>query len=122
MNIAIQGAHDINRVITISSPLGGSKSAAFLQFFARQMDVVADITPHSTFIKSLQGKAPCPVLSIISTAGHLPVSQEPNDGVVAIESQNALSSAKKIAISANHFEVLAHEKTVEAVSKFIKVK
>lgn len=61
----------------------------------------------------------CPVLSIISTTGHMPmVSAEPNDSVVAISSQRALAYAKKIEVKANHFEVLMHDKTIETVRKF----
>lgn len=120
MQLAILGMHDIQKVITISSPLGGSRFAAYMRWIAPGMPILNDIAPFSTAIQLFQEAEPvCPVLSIISTAGHLPmVSFELNDGVVTISSQKALPYAKKIEVKANHFEVLMCDKTIEAIKKF----
>lgn len=120
MQVALAGTHDIQKVVTISSPLGGSRFASYMRWLASGMPVLNDITPSSEAMRLFQRTQPaCPVLSIVSMTGHLPmVSAEPNDSVVAISSQRALPYAKKIEVKANHFEVLMHDKTIETVRKF----
>jgi pimeloyl-ACP methyl ester carboxylesterase len=121
MLVAHAGTHDVKRVVTISSPLGGSKAAVYARWVVSGLQVLGDITPHSVFMKLIEAEAaPCPVLSIISTGGSLPTSNEPNDSVVTVASQKALKYAKKVEIKANHFEVLMMDKTVEALRKFIE--
>lgn len=118
MNLALD-MPEIVRVITISAPLGGSRAATFLRWFSSMM-VVGDITPTSRAITRIQSSLPCPVLSIISTGGHLPTSQEQNDSVVTLNSQRALKDAAKIEIRANHFEILMHDATADAILAFVQ--
>lgn len=119
--IAGRGNIDVQRVVTISSPLGGSKAASFAKWFMNGIPLIGDITPTATHIRELASIKPSfPVLSIISTGGSLPTSSEANDSVVAVSSQKAIASAKKVEIKANHFEILMHERTVEAIRKFIR--
>lgn len=109
-----------DKVVTISSPLAGSKAAAGLRWFPGHPKIIEDITPTSPKIELIsQLKLHLPTLSIISTAGALPVAREPNDGIVTIESQRALTFGKKIEVKANHFEVLMHEKTVKLLLEFL---
>jgi len=111
---------DIDELITISSPLGGSKAANIVRWIPGHPEVVADITPNSSFITRVANTTVgIPTLSIISTGGHLNTTNEPNDSVVTIASQKALSYGRKAEVKANHFEVLMHEKTVELVSKHL---
>lgn len=118
--IATRKLAKVDRVVTISSPLGGSKAAVFARWVVSGIPVIGDITPNSSCIREIANCAPdFPVLSIFSTGGSLPTSNEPNDSVVSVASQKALPSAKKVEVKANHFEVLMHEKTVEQVRKFI---
>ncbi len=120
--VALNKTHNVQKVVTISSPLGGSAVASWMRWFVSGLPVLSDITPHSFHIRRLVTEtAPCPVLSIVSTSGGLPmISREPNDSVVAVSSQKVLKYAKKIEVKANHFEVLMHEKTIEAVRKFVQ--
>lgn len=121
MLIAGRGNADVQKVITISSPLGGSKVAAIAKWFMGSVPLIGDITPTSRHIRELAIMKPnFPVLSIVSTGGSLPTSSEPNDSVVTVASQRALSSAKKVEIKASHFEILLHERTTEAIRKFIR--
>lgn len=120
MLIATRKLATVERVVTISSPLGGSKAAVFARWVVSGIPVIGDITPNSSFIREIANSTPdFPVLSIFSTGGSLPTSNEPNDSVVSVSSQKALPSAKKVEVKANHFEVLMHEKTVEQVRKFV---
>lgn len=120
MLIAHAKTHQVKKVVTISSPLGGSKAAVFARWLVTGIRVLNDITPTSVAMKLIETeKAPCPVLSLISVSGSLLNGNEPNDGIVTVASQSALSYAKKVEIKVNHFEVLLHSKTIEAVRKFI---
>lgn len=120
MNIAHAGVRNVQKIITISSPLGGSRAAIYARWVVSGLPVLNDIVPSSPYIRPLAKlNAPCEVLSIFSTSGSLPTSQEPNDSVVTVASQKALPFAKKIEVKANHFEVLLHDKTVDAISKFL---
>lgn len=120
MNIAHYGTRNVEKVMTISSPLGGSKAAIYARWVVFGLPVLNDITPSSNYIRSLQLPAPCPVLSIISIGGSLPTSTEPNDSVVTLASQKALPYADKFQIKANHFEILMHPKAAKLVADFTK--
>ena len=120
MLIATAGTHDVQKVVTISSPLAGSRAAVYARWVVPGLQVLGDITPHSMYMKLIESaEPPCPVLSIVSTGGSLPTSNEPNDSVVTVASQKALKYAKKVEVKANHFEVLLHDKTIETVRKFV---
>jgi len=113
----VSGAEEL---VTISSPLNGSRAASTLRWIPGSLPVMKDITPSSPYIMQIkEGKLTIPTLSIISTGGHLPTSPEPNDSVVAVSSQKALKHAKKQEIKASHFEVLMHDKTVKHLKDFL---
>ena len=117
----IAGEDDrIKRLVTISSPVSGSKMASTLRWLPGSLPIMSDIVPKGKYIV-LAGNLmlTIPTLSLISTGGHLPTSPEPNDGVVAIESQKGLQFGKKIEVNTNHFEILQHEKTAKHISDFI---
>jgi pimeloyl-ACP methyl ester carboxylesterase len=118
MMLALKGQHNVQGVVTISSPLGGSKAASLTRWFMN-LPILNDITPSSDAMKLFKSKpAPCSVLSIISTGGHLPAAGEANDSIVSVQSQSALKYAQKVEIPANHFEILMHDQTIEAVRAF----
>lgn len=118
--IADTKTRNVEKLITISAPLGGSKAAVFARWVMRGLPILSDITPQSKWIKGISKmEQACPTLSIISTGGSLPTSTEPNDSVVTVSSQKALKFAKKIEVKASHFEILQHTKTVEAIRGFI---
>lgn len=113
---------DVERVVTISSPVGGSKFAAWARWVSSGIPLLGDITPNARHIVELRkAKFDMPILSIISTGGALPTSTEPNDSVVSVASQKALTGPKKIEVNANHFEILMHEKVIEHVKKFVEL-
>ena len=120
MLIAARKLVTVEKVITISAPLGGSKAAVYARWVASSIPLLNDLVPNSTQIREIKGvKLGIPVLNVISTGGSLPTSSEPNDGVVTISSQKAFTSGKKIEVKANHFEIMMHEKMAEHVGKFI---
>jgi pimeloyl-ACP methyl ester carboxylesterase len=114
--IACQGIINVERVLTISSPIAGSKAASLLRWVPGHPAVMSDVMPHSSRIRELLGSSlQIPVTNIISIGGQLGGSLEPNDSVVAISSQKALPYGTKIEVKANHFEVLSHERTVQII-------
>jgi pimeloyl-ACP methyl ester carboxylesterase len=119
--IAGRKSSNVEQVITISSPLGGSKAAMFAQWIVTGVPLLSDITPTAKAIKELASfKELPPVLSLISTSGSLSTSLEPNDSVVTVASQKAFPLSEKIEISANHFEILLHEKTISIIQTVIE--
>lgn len=110
----------IEKLVTISSPIHGSRAAATLQWIPGSLPVLCDIVPHGAIItRCCELLLNLPTLSIISTGGHLPTSPEPNDSVVSLASQRALKFGKKVEVHASHFEVLLHEKTVKTLIEFL---
>lgn len=121
MLIALEKTHDIQKVVTLSAPMGGSKFAHWWRWWLHGLPILHDLTPGSpAILRFAKEQAPCPVLSVITTAGSLPFSLEPCDSIVTVASQRALSYGKKVEIKANHFEVLTHPRTVEIVRKFVE--
>lgn len=119
-HIALNKTNEVQKLITISSPLGGSKAARLLKYFMPTYPVMQDITPLSPYIRRLQiAPQPCPVLSLASTEGGFPILLEPNDGTVEIDSMRALSYAKQVDIKANHFEILLKRETVQSIKEFL---
>lgn len=120
MLIAGRKLVEVERVITMSSPLGGSRAAVFARWVATGIPLLNDLVPNSTQVKEIAStKLDVPVLNVISTSGSLPTSSEPNDGVVTLSSQRAYKHGKKVDVKANHFEVLLHDKTIDHLTKFI---
>jgi len=110
----------ISSLVTISSPLAGSKAANIVRWLPGHPSVMSDITPSSEFIRFIgEYKGDFPALSIISTGGHLKTTPEPNDSVVTLASQRALRFGKKAEVKASHFEVLMHEKTVDLINSHV---
>lgn len=114
---------DIDRLetlVTISSPLGGSKAANFVRWIPGHPPVIEDITPTAPGILQLKKRVRgTRTLCLISTGGHLPTTSEPNDSVVTIQSQRALPYGRKIEIKASHFEILLHDLTVQHIQNHI---
>jgi len=108
----------VRSLVTVSAPLGGSKACQALRWLPGHPPVVEDLTftsPHIRAIASL--KLQVPTISIVSTGGHLSFSAEPNDSIVTVASQRALSFGRKHEIKANHFEILLHDRTVELIER-----
>lgn len=111
---------ETSELVTISSPLAGSKIASILRWIPGYPSVIADITPNSLYISYIrQLELDVPTISLYSTEGHLIPTAAASDGVVSVESQKALRFGYKHEIRANHFEVLMHEKTVSLINNHI---
>jgi pimeloyl-ACP methyl ester carboxylesterase len=112
----------IKRVLTISSPIGGSKAAFYMQWLPGSPPVLRDITPNGPLIKLAQQKPAAQVYSIVTFGGSLPTTTEPNDSVVTVRSQRATPAPRsnQVQVRANHFEVLMMPRTVKHIHKFLE--
>lgn len=110
----------VNKVVTIASPLGGSKAAYLLRWLVVGSPVLCDLVPSSRHIRALQGNHDLEMksLSIIATGGGWSVLGEPNDNTVTIDSQKALNN-KHVEVMANHTEVLLSDETLNAIKEFL---
>lgn len=118
--MAAEHADRVERLVTISAPFGGSKTASLARWVPGHPAVLHDITPSAAKIELIsQLKMQVPTLSIISTGGSLPITAEPNDSIVTVTSQKALKFGKKVEVKANHFEILLHERTVKLIQDFV---
>ena len=119
--IALDKTHDVQRIVTVSSPVGGSKFAYWMRWFMAGLPILNDLTPQSPAMQRfLKEEIHCPLLSVISTGGSTPFSLEANDSIVTVSSQMALPYGKKVEVRANHFEVLQHQKTIEVIRQFVQ--
>lgn len=113
--------YQIDHLITISTPFGGSDTAGKLKWFYPSYKIFKDLAPNSKTLSSISNTpvTKCKFTSLISTAGHLPFVSEINDGVVSLESQRATTAKSTIDIDANHFEVLQDPNTINALKKIV---
>lgn len=118
--ILSQTSTKVRRVVTLSTPFGGSRMAAWLQFMAPG-SLLEDIQPFSTTLRDIRNYTGpgCPMLSVVTTGGGSPVMLERNDGVVTVRSQRALKGPKYIERELNHFEVLLDPTTATAITEFL---
>ncbi len=119
--LAHHAPENIKQVITISSPVGGSKAASFARWMPWAPPVMSDITPSSQLIKIAKGRPSVPVAGVITTGGGLGLTNEANDSIVTVASQKAVPG-KKAELKANHFEVLMHPTTIRYLEHFMGIK
>jgi len=111
----------IKKIVTLSTPFGGSTSADKLRWFYPAYQLFDDIRTNGGIIQRLKEfHVDIPMLSFITTAGHSPVIDGDNDGVVTIESQNILAGPEYVEVTLNHFEILLSESVAKQIKSFIK--
>jgi pimeloyl-ACP methyl ester carboxylesterase len=112
----------IGRIVTISTPLGGSEAAASLRYMYPRYQLYKDIDPNSDIIKKANNqKLKVPVLSVITTGGNssIPFMKEDNDTIVTVASQTASDNPEFYYVDLNHFEVLLSEEVAEKIKLFL---
>lgn len=113
---------NIIKLVTISTPFGGSPTANLMRWFYPSLKILSDLSPTSKIIKEISGKQSkpdCDFLSIISTGGHMPYIASSNDGVITLESQRKSKAKSVLEIEANHFEIVQDPKTIDEIKRFI---
>jgi pimeloyl-ACP methyl ester carboxylesterase len=111
---------DVQKIVSISTPFGGSSIASKLKWFYPHWPIFKDLCPNSAIIREIKGATiEVPFLSIVSTSGGLPVFFEQNDGVVTVASQKAITPTHRLEIDTNHVEAVQDDDAIEEIKKFI---
>jgi len=105
---------NVKKVITMSSPFGGSGTADLLKWVFPQNQMFKDINSSSSIITRLV-KPTADVLSIVSTSGGIPIIPTKNDGVVSVSSQKAIPNLNYIEVDTNHFEILLDNHVIDLI-------
>jgi hypothetical protein len=108
------------KLVTISSPFGGSIAASRLKWFNPHVPILTDICPNSKFVKGLLSKKlRNQHLALISTRGSNFFTFERNDGVITYSSQCIIKHQRQVEIEANHFEIVQHAETIFEIDRFL---
>ena len=108
----------VEKVISMSSPFGGSFAASLMRWFMPSQ-LFRDISQQSPILASLRRNKPkVPMLSIV-TDSNLTIMGEKTDGVVTVLSQKALDGPHYITVPYNHFEVLMAPDVAERINQFV---
>ncbi len=113
---------NIGRMVTISTPLGGSEAAASLRYMYPRYQLYKDIDPSSDIIKKANNqKLKVPVLSVITTGGNstIPFMKEDNDTIVTVASQTVSENPEFFYSDLNHFEVLLSLEVADKIKIFL---
>jgi pimeloyl-ACP methyl ester carboxylesterase len=102
--------------VSLSTPYGGSKQADYARYFLPFNRLMKDIGPASRPMADAK-KLPAPPnwTQVVTTRGASPWIQEPNDGVVTIESQQYRQDFELVELSLNHYEVVISNQVVEII-------
>ena len=93
--------------VSLSTPYGGSRQADFARYFLPFNRLMKDIGPMSKPMADAK-KLPAPTnwTQIVTTRGASPWINEPNDGVVTIESMQYRKDFEMVELPLNHYEVV----------------
>ena len=109
----------VQRVVTISTPYGGSKFVDYLRLLAPQYQLFKDVRCSSPVIKSFTGyTSEKPFLQIVTTGGGNPLMGEQNDGTVTIRSQKSIG-VDMVELDLNHFEVLLSDVAINVIKNHL---
>lgn len=115
----LKGKH-IKSITTISTPFGGSEAADRFRLVMPFSTFFKNIRTSNPILKSIRSKpVPVPTLNIITTGGQSPFEPKKNDGVVTVDSQNALTGPQKVVVPYTHFEVLLDHGVVDIINTFV---
>lgn len=107
--------------VTISTPYGGAKVAEYVQYFLPFSRLMRDIGPSSWVMRqSDKIKIQHPWTNVVTIRGQSPFMNEPNDGVVTIDSQRHHTDMELIEVEYNHYEVVLSNKVTALIKERIK--
>ena len=94
---------NIGRMVTISTPLGGSEAAASLRYMYPRYQLYKDIDPSSDIIKKANNQK----------------LKEDNDTIVTVASQTVSENPEFFYSDLNHFEVLLSLEVADKIKIFL---
>ncbi len=112
---------NVERIVTLSSPFAGLALAGMLSLWSPER-LFRDLSPFSVALADIRARyaaSTVPHLALVTTNGGIPVSGEPNDGVVSVASQTAWQGPQYHMLPLNHFEVLLAEESATLIRDFV---
>jgi len=102
--------------VSLSTPYGGSKQADYARYFLPFNRLMKDIGPMSRPMADAKKlSAPPNWTQVVTTRGASPWINEPNDGVVTIESMQYRTDFELVELPLNHYEVVISNTVVEII-------
>lgn len=114
----------VNRVISISSPFGGSAIADWARFMMPAYQLFRDIGTRSQPIQQCKEIAiTIPWTQVVTTRGAVPWHNADNDGVVTIPSMTGRNDIEYVYVHENHYEILGSDIVVNLIKdKYLESK
>lgn len=107
---------EIVGAVTLASPYGGSSLADWARYIVPGFQLFRDIGRRSHPIAELQTiKINVPWLQVVGTRGNVPWLPEPNDGVLTLDSVNAMPDIDYIELPVNHYEIVCDDNVVDII-------
>jgi pimeloyl-ACP methyl ester carboxylesterase len=114
-----QRCPNVTHLVTLSAPFGGLPYAGLLSLF-HNTPIFSELRGYSPLLSEIRStEIKIPHLAIIGTHS-LPLLREPNDGVITVASQTALSDRSYVSFSLNHFEVLLSPAVASTINGFLE--
>ena len=107
--------------VSLSTPYGGSREADFAKYFLPFSRLMRDIGTISGPMKAARSlSAPPNWTQIVTTVGQSPWINEPNDGVVTLESMRYRKDFELVDVALNHYEVVISNRVVDIILDRLK--
>ena len=107
--------------VSLSTPYGGSREADFAKYFLPFNQLMRDIGTISGPMKAARNlPAPPNWTQVVTTVGQSPWINEPNDGVVTLESMRYRKDFELVDVSLNHYEVVISNRVVDIILDRLK--
>lgn len=129
LNLVDSDIFEVGKVVTISTPFGGSEAAVYMSLLHPFTSLYREISPNSGYLsatKKLVYKGS--VADMIATDRLLPIvtyvtegilHKTENDNVVTTKSQFELDGPKYATLNYNHFEVLQAPEAIKMIKSFV---
>ena len=102
--------------VTLSAPYGGSSMADWAKYIVPGYPLLRDVGRRSKPIQDLKNfKIKAPWLQLVSASGHVPWINEPNDGVLTINSMRALPGIEYQDVDVNHYEIMCDNSVIDII-------
>lgn len=110
----------VKKLITISSPFGGSRIAEWLSWTQPTCQLFKDIRISSRVLANIRkAGSTVPMLSFVTEWGNNSLFGEPNDGTVSVRSQYDIKADSFKHKKMNHFEVLLCNEVAQEIRDFL---
>lgn len=107
--------------VTLSTPYGGSKEAAYLKLLFPFSRLLREVTPCSKPITDLNDmEIPSIWTNVVTSKDNGLWRTEPNDGIVTQASMRHRSDMELVDLDVNHYEVVVSAKAIDIIADNIK--